>query len=241
MPTYKIRYVSSFGTQRVEGSLWETLTSALVQHIDLLPPQEKVVGIGHSMGGILSLYAYYQVPHRFEKIILMDAPIFRPAKRFCLEFLQFLRLKHLLIPTARKARRRQDYWSSRREAAEYLALRPFFHSWEASCFADYVEHALIARGNGVNLRIPREIEYQIFLSLPTRRLRKDKIRVPSYYIYADSHQSLSDSDIQACQKLFPEITFLPFPGGHMFPMENPEKLAELLKKILEKPNDDYGF
>ena len=46
---------------------------------------ESVIGVGHSLGGVLTLLAAAKKPEIFQYIILLDPPLFSPYKRFLIK------------------------------------------------------------------------------------------------------------------------------------------------------------
>ena len=80
---------------------------------------------------------------------------------------------------------------------------------------------------GFQLSIPRERESEIYDSIP------DRFPVTIYagrgvLIYSQKMEVLKHLDLQWWKKSFPGFKQIGFPGGHLFPLEAPEKLGTLI-------------
>lgn len=56
--------------------------------------------------------------------------------------------------------------------------------------------------------------------------------MPSYFLYSEKHEVLETSDLAWLKKAFRNTEFIGFPEGHMFPMEAPEKAANIIKQLV---------
>ncbi len=54
---------------------WENLTRELIDYIERNAGGSAIIGIGHSMGGILTFLASYKRPELFKGIIMLDPPL----------------------------------------------------------------------------------------------------------------------------------------------------------------------
>ena len=233
---HKVRSVPvlSLGEARFRHSR-EHMVKGLASHLSTLPKGEKVVGLGHSLGGVINLLCYHKYPEHFEKLILLDCPIFHPAKLRIIGLFRRLGLIHRLIPQARKTLKRRDHFSTRKEAHAHFQKRTFFRHFHPQCLNDYVQHGLREKkeGRGLELVIDKHTEYRIFAS-PPYCPPKLSVQVPCYYVCATRERLLSKRDFKALARLIPNIQFIPFRGGHMFPLEKPKEAAELVKEVLRQ-------
>ena len=232
---HPVSYVPVFGLGKYRiGRSWRPLVQELIDHIES-HHQEKVVGLGHSFGGVLTLWAALDRPDLFSQIIIMDPPIFDRRRRFFIGIAQALGLAGRIIPVAQKARRRREHFSSKEAAFEYWKPKGLFREFHPQCFQDYVEHGLKAdptRG-GLTLSIPAQLEYEIFVRTPSRFGQID-LQVPCHYLYATRGAFDHERIMADHKKIFRNTTFLPFEGRHMFPLEQPEKTGELVRNLILK-------
>ena len=134
---------------------WRSLTHELINAIESRH-SAPVIGLGHSLGAVLTLWAAASRPVLFSRVILMDPPLFVPTKRWLLAGITALGLAPWLNPVAQKARNRRQHFTSLAEAEAYWRPKPLFRDFHPQCFQDYVAHALQPDQDGFSLRFPAE-------------------------------------------------------------------------------------
>ena len=230
----RLRYVPCLGlgmadVVKQKAIPWSTL---LRQLYDYLPQKSSpVVGLGHSLGAVLILQAYYARRSSFSKLVLMDPPLFGWGKQLSIRLFQSIGRADRVIAPARKAKRRRMCWRSYDEAKEYLKTRPLLSRFHPQALEDYLRHGLCQTSTGYTLRLPREVEYRIFCGTPWR-LRFMPIDVPCYVLYSAEYQACSPKDVRYLSRQLPAARFVPMAGGHMFPLEQPRATAQLIQSLL---------
>ena len=204
---------------------WRSLTHELINAIESRH-SAPVIGLGHSLGAVLTLWAAASRPDLFSRVILMDPPLFVPTKRWLLAGITALGLAPWLNPVAQKARNRRQHFTSLAEAEAYWRPKPLFRDFHPQCFQDYVAHALQPDQDGFSLRFPAEREYRLFLCAPLRIGPQPP--VPSHFVHSTAGKVLRPADLAWLKKHFPSMTFVPAKGGHMFPLEQPEATAAMI-------------
>lgn len=219
---------------------WNSMTQQVIDSIVQKAQGRKVIGLGHSLGAVLTFKASLQRPELFEQVIMLDPPLIMGKASLFLHVAKTLRLKAVdnMSPAALSLRRR-DHWDSREQAAELLRPKGFYQDFAPKCFDDYIQYALtddLVRG-GVELTIPKMVEVNIFRTNPSLWwLPQAKPQVPTQLIVASKGPFLAHKFPQQVKKKF-GIPFDIFEGGHMFPLEHPVELAQHLKKLLKNsPN-----
>lgn len=236
---YDIIYVPVLGQDKRYpiDNHWESLSKQVIDHIVKKAQGRKVIGIGHSLGGVLTFKAALKRPELFDQVIMLDPPLIMGKSSFLLHIAKTLKLKAVdtMSPAALSLRRR-DHWSSREEAAELLRMKGFYKDFDEICFQDYIQHALTEdhlRG-GVELTIPKMDEVNVFRTNPSLWwLAQNKPQVPMHLVVAQKGPFLVRKFPQQVQKKF-GIPFTVMPGGHMFPLEQPTELAEFLKSLIQR-------
>lgn len=214
---------------------WNSMTQQVIDSIVQKAQGRKVIGLGHSLGAVLTFKAALQRPELFEQVIMLDPPLIMGKESLALHIAKTLRLKAVdqMSPAALSLRRR-DHWDSREQAAELLRSKGFYQDFDQQCFDDYIQYALTddpVRG-GVELTIPKRVEVDIFRTNPSLWwLPQAQPQVPAQLIVASKGPFLARRFPQQVQKKF-GIPFSVFEGGHMFPLEHPVELADQLKQII---------
>lgn len=234
---YDVVYTEPLGTDKRypidEG--WKSLTQQVVDSIVRQAAGRPVIGIGHSLGSVLTMQAAYARPELFNQVILLDPPLLVGKTALALALMKRLQPKKLdqLSPAA-LSKKRRDHWDSREQAA--LSLRPkgFYKDFDDDCFNAYIQHALTddpIRG-GVTLTIAKMDEVNIFRTNPSKYWQPiPEPSVPMHLVVGENsifNEKGFPKRIQ--QKL--GIPYSVFKGGHMFPLEHPVELVQYLKKLI---------
>lgn len=229
---HPVSYVNMIGHGQYRiGPHWRELVQELTDDITRRH-RVPVAGIGHSLGGVLTFLAAQQRPELFERVILIDPPMFGPHKRLPIRVAQWVGMAGRIIPPARKARTRRRHFDSRQQAEEVLRSRSLFRPFDPQCFADYMRYGWQDNAQGgVSLAFSADKEYDIFAHTPTR-FGDMRLSMPSYFLYARQSDTLDARDVAWLRRQMSNTEFLPVEGRHMFPLEQPEHTAELLRSLL---------
>lgn len=230
---HEISYVHILGHENYDPAHgWQPLVAELIADIESknIAP---VVGIGHSLGGVLTLFAAMQRPELFSQIILLDPPAFGSRKRGLMQMFKLMGLLGRVIPPARRSRNRRESFPDPQTAYEYWRTRGLFRRFDERSMQLYVQHGLRQHTpNEWRLAISREKEVGIFLHTPLRLGDTRSLKVPGYFIKAEKSTLLDPNDMRWLKQNLPTLEFITFDGDHMFPMEQPEMVAAFLKKLI---------
>lgn len=234
---FDVIYVPFIGTdQRYPvDNHWESMTKQVIDHIVQKANGRKVIGIGHSLGAVLTFKAALKRPDLFERVLMMDPPLILGKESLMLHIAKVLKLKAVdsMSPAALSLRRR-DHWESREQAAELLRPKGFYQEFDQQCFDDYICYALTddhLRG-GVELTIPKMTEVEIFRTNPSLWwMPQVKPMIPVDMLVASQGPFLARKFPHKAEKKF-GIPFHIFEGGHMFPLEHPIEVAEKIKTLV---------
>lgn len=216
---------------------WKSLTQQVIDSIVRQAQGRPVIGLGHSLGSVLTFQAALKQSELFSQVVMLDPPMIMGKEAFALHIAKLFKLRALdQMSPARLSRRRRDHWESREQAAELLRPKGFYQDFDPDCFQAYINYALIedrVRG-GVELTIPKMDEVEIFRTNPSLWwLPQAKPQVPVQQVVAEKGPFLARKFPQKMRKKF-GIPFEVFQGGHMFPLEQPLEVAELIKQLIQK-------
>lgn len=231
---HQVHALECYGMERRSvGKDWSGLTMELIDHIEL-HGHRPVVAVGHSFGGVLAFWAARRRPDLIERVIMLDSPIFKTTRRRLITLSKELGFADRVIPPAIKTKKRRTNFASREEAWDYLSKRRLFKGFAPEALQGYVQHGLVEQEDGTfTLKIPKELELAIFCACPGRFGPK-RIVAPSHFVYAGRREVLRDDDLAWLKKAFAHTEFAEMSdAGHMFPMQEPERSAELIRQIIE--------
>ena len=211
---------------------WERLRDELREEIEKRYT-EKIIGVGHSLGGILHFLVAVENPELYKAIILLDAPI---ISRLSSAGIRFLKLTNRMdnSPLVKTTRVRRSTWKSKDEAFEHFKKKEKFAKFDEDVLRDYIEYGTVETDKGVELFFRPNIEGKIYQTLPhyLPKLR-GKLNVPAFYIGGTNSHEARMARLGFMKKHFP-IKFQFIEGTHLFPFEKPQETAEIIKSILAK-------
>lgn len=209
---------------------WPALRDELIVHLQA--GDAPVIGVGHSMGGVLMLMAAEAIPEAFRCVVVLDPPLMVGVDALALRAAKRLGLADRVTPAGRSLGRRSK-WSGHAAMSHYLRQRSLFKRFTDEALRDYVEGATRLRDDGsVELVYDPAVEVAVFRHLPdhlhglTRRLA-----VPLALIAGERSDLLTPKRRRRLMRHGVRIEQTP--GGHMFPMEYPREAREALLRSID--------
>lgn len=219
---FDVRYLPLFGHDSrypvTDG--WPFLVNELITQIEKYP--EPVIGVGHSLGGVLTGFAASQRPDLFRCIILLDPPCLNPMKSLLLWSLKKMNRQSWVTFEAQALNRRK-HWKDKETALTYFSSRPFFQSFDPKMLEAYVEHGTKLAHDGVHLVFDTGVESKIFSTLPHNYVSFQKsLKVPGSLLYGEGSNVVNWLD-RALIRYWTPLEVRSVQGSHLFPFEYPEE------------------
>jgi pimeloyl-ACP methyl ester carboxylesterase len=211
---------------------WESLTRELINYVECNAGGAAIIGVGHSMGGMLTFLAAYNRPELFRGIIMLDPPLAYGTLAFFLYFGKKLGLMERVKIVA-QTKRRRTYWTSQEEAEAYFKKKSPFSYFDSDCLRDYVRYGTIKNKVGVKLSFDVNVETDIFRTTPHNLNFLEKKSIPGSVVVGE-HSYIS---LRSVNKFAEKnaLDLIRFEGGsHLFPLEYPERTATLIKETISK-------
>jgi pimeloyl-ACP methyl ester carboxylesterase len=215
----------------VENNL-QSLVDELVNF--LKQQNQKVIGIGHSVGGVISFIAACQHPELFRGLILLDPPAFTGIGAWMMKLAKKTPLIDKLTPAGQVMIRRR-YWPKGSNLIEKFQHKPLFKNFDPRCMEDYISHGFKENEEQIELIFSPLVEASIYRSIPSHLSRfKNKLSIPSALIYGEKSDLAPASAFKRFAKQNNITLKIMANGGHMFPLEQPEATAEMIKGLISK-------
>lgn len=234
-PQYDIVYLDRVGhnINYPVTNNWPYLVDEVIQSIKQ-QSDSPVVGVGHSLGGVLTLMAAIKAPELFNKILLLDAPAFGYLKSYGIKIFKQLNLIDFVTP-AYRSKNRCYRWQDRKVLEKYLKNRSLFQRFSNDCLDDYINSAWVRKDDGYyHLIFDREIEYQIYRTVPDNLFKLAKpLTITAILLYGIDSDMIGKYEIKVLKRKFGFKT-VPIAGGHMFPFEQPKASAKKIITALQK-------
>ncbi len=218
---------------------WSDLAREYAEHLDDVAPG-PVIGLGHSLGGVMTLMAAVLRPEKFRAVVLLDPVIFEPRVLRAIRAWQRQGAPaESAFPLARLKRgalRRRRIFPSPEEALSHFRSRPLFRDWHPQALEAYVRHGLkpVSSPSSTvqwHLAYDPTWEAAIFAAVPTDVWRwVRRLRVPGLVLFGEFSEMGTSATRCLLQRRWSGVTVHVLPGrGHLFPMEHP---AEAAKAVL---------
>ncbi len=213
---------------------WESFGRDLAGFVRTLN-LERIVGVGHSMGGHGVVQAAASETRRFERLLLVDPVIMDPEL--------YASLKGVMgtqQPKDHPTSKRNNLWQSWREMFDRLSGRGSFAVWRSDVLEDYCRYGVLPNpdGAGYVLACPPLVEAAIYtgsggrdihdlfatIGVPVTILRGEKrARLEAMdFLASPTWERLADQFPKGRDVYLPHLT-------HFIPMQDPELVARYIE------------
>lgn len=210
---------------------WGNLIDELEYKLE--PLSKPLIGMGHSLGGVVMFGLARRKPEWFDKIIMLDPPLVNGLPSIPMRFGMALGLSDKITP-AGLSKTRRTHWENWEQVEEYFSRRRFFQLLDPRCLEDYLAAGLEeAEEGGFQLRFRREVEVEVFRSGPPSTMGKPVLQVPGLLVSGENSQTLfHKASARHCKQH--KMTHRYAPGTHMFPLENPAEAHAIISAWLQQ-------
>jgi pimeloyl-ACP methyl ester carboxylesterase len=219
---------------KVPPFVWQSFGEDLTAFIAALSLQ-RVVGVGHSMGGHAMVQAAAAAQARFARLLLVDPVIMDPALHAQLTAHNAFPQQPSDHPTSK----RNNQWRSWQEMFERLRPRPSFAVWREEVLEDYCRYGLLPNPDGPDfmLACPPLVEAAVYTGSGGRAIDDllQRIEVPVVVLRAERRERttmdfLASPTWPALAQQFKHGRDVYLPQlTHFIPMQEPELVARFIE------------
>lgn len=209
---------------------WQPLADELIAYLEI-HAKEPVLGIGHSLGSVVTFLAACKRPELFRGVLMLDPPLFWGYAALLAKLFKCLGKIDDITP-AGKSKHRRRHWPDRQSAMEYFASKRLFQ-FHPDCTQAFLESVVEdAAEGGVKLYFDAEVEVAIFRTTPDdlRRMKRPA-EVPMKVVYADCSDASLEKMVLPFGRHF-DIPCEKISGEHMFPLQQPDLAADLIRRFI---------
>jgi pimeloyl-ACP methyl ester carboxylesterase len=212
--------------------LIDELTAQLERYADSM--SEPPILVGHSLGGAVGMLAAWRRPDLARCVVMLDSPVVAGWRAWVWRLAKALGVGRKLSPGG-VAQRRRNVWPSREAAYEHFNSKPIFQAWAPGALDDYLEHGLTPHPEGVQLRFDRDIESDIYSTLPhdMGAVLKKPYPLPIGFVAGTRSEELRQAGMASTRKLVGENLVM-IEGSHLYPMESPQITAQLTREMIAR-------
>lgn len=214
---------------------WRVLADDLIYFLDQQGVQQ-VVGMGHSLGAVLTMVASAKRPDLFSKLVLLD-PVFMPPH--ILQMVAQLPEQAESLPLVSNTRKRRDRWPTQQEAFAHYRAKSVFARFSDETLWAYINTGVVpADEGGYKLRYSREWEAAMYKQMMTFGHwvwdYLPQVTQPTLGVRAAETDALFPEGWQLWQAVQPGHTFVEMPDvSHLLMLEKPTAVAELVLAYLQ--------
>ncbi|MFT5812496.1 MAG: pimeloyl-ACP methyl ester carboxylesterase [Psychroserpens sp.] len=219
---------------------WQKMANTVADAIYLqanVKENGPLIGIGHSMGGVLTLLAAVKYPDLFSEIILLDPVLFKTEMIIAQQLMRATGTwrKGALVKSVAN---RTSTWPNLAIMKESIANKSFYKAWHPQVISDYCESSSSASNNdSVQLSCQPNWEASIFGSYPKGLWRAIyKINIPVEILIANKSYFFIPAAVKRAAKINKTIQWQTFGQHHCFPMEQPIETAKKITELIASYN-----
>lgn len=208
---------------------WHSYADDLIDFLD----QKKcgpVVGMGHSIGAVTTMFAAIKRPDLFSALVLID-PVFVAPPIWYMS--RLAKLMNKPIPMEAVARRRPNQWNDREEAVAFHQGKRAFSRFTSTSMEAYGHFGIKETDKGFGLTFCRDWEAHIYSSVPYVWRQLPKLNLPTLGLRGVHSDVITEKTWRRWQKIRPNDTLVSLKEcGHLLPHERPEECASHIKEFL---------
>src|SRR6266508_455012 len=197
-----------------------------------------LIGVGHSIGAVVTLRAALRDPGKFRALILLDPVLFVPSRLIAWNFFRALGLGNKVYPKIAGALKRRRTFDDLDLVFHGYRNREVFQYMSDENLRIYIEGITRTTGHGYELVYSPEWESRIYLTglrdfdiwrgLP-------KLEVPTLFIRGAETNTFLESAAMLIKRMQPKawVTTLD-KSTHLLPLERPQEVFDMMQSFLKE-------
>ncbi|MBE0670846.1 MAG: alpha/beta hydrolase [Anaerolineales bacterium] len=198
---------------------------------------DPVIGVGHSIGGIVTLRAAIRSPKKFRALVLLDPVLFVPSFLTGWNILRALGLGDKVHPLIAGTKKRRRTFDNLETVFRGYRSRPIFRYMSDDNLRIFIKGITRSKTDGTyELVYSPEWEARIyFTGMRDFDLWRElpKLEVPTLIIRGAETDTFLEKAEQLVKKKNPKIQVVTMKNAtHILPLEYPKEVAEILNDFL---------
>jgi pimeloyl-ACP methyl ester carboxylesterase len=217
---------------------WQQLADDMIRFFDERS-MSGVVGLGHSLGAVVSVLAADKRPDLFKQLILIE-PVLFPKLITTINHIMPMAICKKYVPVAKVALRRRDHWSSEQEIFDSYRKKKIFSLMSDVSIWDWIKAGIIPDPKGgVTLRFTKEWEAHMYATVSYSLDAIDRLKIPFYIMRGERTNVISDTTWRKLHSKYSDNQLIEYKDTtHLLPLELPEKVAADIMTIIKSKKEN---
>jgi pimeloyl-ACP methyl ester carboxylesterase len=218
---------------------WRPLSQDLLEFLSQRDAG-PLIGVGHSIGAVVTLRAALWQPNRFRALILIEPVLFPPAFILTWNIIRALGLGYKLHPLIPAARHRRSKFDDLELLFKGYRRKDVFRFMSDENLHAYIDGISMPRPDGgFELAYTPEWEARIYETGVWRDLDLWRglptLTIPTLIIRGGQTDTFRVGAAQRIQRLRPQTTILTIPEStHLVPLEKPQETFQIMQDFLKE-------
>jgi pimeloyl-ACP methyl ester carboxylesterase len=220
---------------------WDPFSDDLLRFLSNHEPA-PVIGVGHSIGAIVTLRAALRDPNEFRALVLIDPVLFPPRRLISWNFVRAIGLGHRLHPMIAGSLKRRRTFDNLDTVFRRYRHREIFRYMSDENLRIYIEGITRPNNGGYELVFSPEWEAHIyFTGLRDFDLWRDlpKLDVPTLFIRGAETDTFWEEAAKLVKRKQPGVKMETLERStHLLPLERPKEVFDIIQSFLKTLGSD---
>ena len=216
---------------------WKPFSDDLIQFLTS-PQPTLVIGVGHSIGAVVTLRAALRDPGKFRALVLLDPVLFVPSFQVTWNFFRAIGLGNKVYPKISGALKRRRTFDNLDAVFRRYRSRDVFKYMSDEDLRNYVEGITRKTDEGYELVYSPEWESRIYLTgMLDFDIWRDlpKLQVPALFIRGRETDTFSQTAGELVKRKQPRARVETLDKStHLLPLERPREVFNIMQSFLKE-------
>ena len=218
----------------VDFSNWDIF---LEDYLDSIKNEEKITGVGHSIGGNILLKSAMLNPDKFEKIILLDPTFFPPYTIYAWRMISFFKVQSYFLAYIKNAENKKMQYSSIEDMFNSYRRYKIFSRFSDEDLLLFVNSLIFEKDGKVNLIFDSRWDAHIYRTGLVNDMfiwkNIQKLKTKTFIIRAEYSDVFYKKTSKLVLKRNSDIKIETLIGAdHLFPINNSANTLKLIENFI---------
>lgn len=225
------------GSMPDEIQSWHPFSDDLLRFLSDRGP-DSVIGVGHSIGAVVTLRAALRAPDKFRALVLIDPVLFVPPLLALWKITNALGMGNRNSPLVKGAQKRRRAFDDLDRVFRGYRKRNIFRYMSDDSLRTYIEGITKPNDDGYELIFPPEWEVQIYhTALQDMDIWQNlhKLEIPTIFIRGKETDTFWESAARLVKRKQPKVTVEALEKStHILPLERPQEIFDIMHSFLQE-------